>query len=173
MMNYIEKHPQPRCCRECPEVSAEICFHCEHFRERFEVLDSELAEEQLRRNLLRKLLRVKEDDEYFVIRWKPVEHRPVNHTYVLIKEKFEDTGVLCSLGSYEKNRFWYFFDAESSAPADEKQILGWDYLPYDEHPNEREEELFDSFLRKMGRAIREELIKQSELESDDETLREK
>ena len=169
-MNCIEKYPQPECCQKCPESSTEICVQCEHFRDRFEVLDSEWAEEQFRRNLLRKLLRVKDDSDYSVVRWKPVTHRPVNNSYILLKERYIDTGVLCSFGSYEKNRFWHVIDLDNSIPADENEILGWDYLPYDEHPNEREEELFDAFMKKMGRAIREEMEKQAE--AYDESLQE-
>lgn len=161
-MNYIEKHPKPQCCKVCPEMSVEVCFHCEHLRERFEVLDSELAEEQLRRYLLRKLLKVETDEDYFVLRWKPVTHRPVNNTYVLLKERDEEFGVMSCVGCYEKDQFWYFGDGDTSDSVPENRILGWDYLPYDDHLNENEEKLLDAFLKRMGKAIREEMKKQEE-----------
>lgn len=161
-MNYIKIHPQPQCCEECPEMSVEICFHCEHFQEKFAVLDSELAEEHLRRNLLRKLLKVERDEDYSVLYWKPVTQRPVNATYVLLKERDPEFGVMSSLASYEKNRFWYFGDWADKDPVNESRILGWDYLPYDDHLNEKEEKLFDAFLTQMGRAIREEMDNLSE-----------
>ena len=161
-MNYIEKHPKPQCCRDCPEGSVEICFHCEHFREKFVVLDSELAEEQLRRQVLRKLLKVERDEDYSVIRWKSVSHRPVNATYVLLKERDEEFGVVCWLAAYEKNKFWYFDYEKPKDSVNESNILGWDYLPYEDHLNEEAEKAFDSFMTQMGKVIGEEWRKQIE-----------
>ena len=168
-MNYIEKRPRPQCCRECPEGSVEICFHCAHFREKFEVSDSELAEEKRRRQQLRTLLNVERDEDYSIIRWKPVSHRPVNATYVLLKERDEEFGVTCWLATYERNRFRYFDYGDSKEAVDESRVLGWDYLPYEDHLNEDEEKAFDAYLNNMGRAIREEWRKQLEKTMGEET----
>lgn len=167
-MNYIEKHPQPQCCRDCPEGSVEICFHCGHFQDRFEILDADLAEEQLRRSLLRKLLKVERDEEYSIIRWKPVSHRPVNATYVLLKEWDEEFGVVCWLAAYEKNHFWYFDYGESKQPVNEQTILGWAYLPYEDHLDEEKEKAFDAFMSRMGKAIQDVWKKQLEKDGDEE-----
>ena len=166
-MNYIAKHPQPQCCKDCPEISVEICFHCEHFREKFEVLDSEYAEEQLRRQLLRKLLKVERDEDYFVVRWKPISCRPVNATYVLLKERDDEFGVVTWLANYENERFSYYGGGAYSDEVDESKILGWDYLPYDEHWDRATDERFEAFMKNMGKLIREKLEPQSQEESSD------
>jgi len=161
-MNYIERHPKPQCCIECPEISVEICFHCEHFREKFVVQDSELAEERMRRRMLRTLLKVECDEDYSIIRWKPITHRPVNATYVLLKERDEEFGVVTWLATYEKDKFWYFDYEKPESPVDESGILGWDYLPYEEHLDEEKEKAFDAFMKRMGKLVCDEWKKHLE-----------
>ena len=121
-----------------------------------------MAEELLRRKLLRKLLKVARDDDYSILRWRPATKRPVENTYVLLKEWDEEFGVISSFGCYEGRKFWYFSSVKPDRPVDESRILGWDYLPYDDHPNEEEEKLMEVYLRKMGRLMWEEFRSQWE-----------
>ena len=65
------------------------------------------------------------------------------------------------------SNFFPVFDFLFNSPSvDETKILGWDYLPYEEHLNEEREKIFDAFLTRLGRSIREKLL---ERQKDEKT----
>lgn len=132
-MNYIEKEPLPLCCKDCRETDTETCIHCVHFSERYEIENSILYELETRDRLIRKLLRVNSELDYDILLWKPVEKRPAEFSYILIREFDEELGLICSAASYEKGQFWYFYPDAPTTPVQEEKLIGWCYFPYDTH----------------------------------------
>ncbi len=65
-----------------------------------------------------------------IIRWhSPSTRTPIDATYVLIRQKYEDGHPLCFEGSYERGCFWYLPGGPES-PVELSTITGWAYLPY-------------------------------------------
>jgi len=156
-MEYRERNTIPHCCKVCGETREALCFICEHFHEKYELADERLVLQRVRQRLLRKLLNVNSELDYYIIRWKSVNKRPQNFSYLLIMELDEELGTISSAASYEKGKFWYMGGSMNEVPVDERKILGWDYLPYDEHRDEKEDCCLDVLLKNAGNMIREEI----------------
>lgn len=162
-MEYIEKKTLPQKCTECKArkkaeaegiTSIEYCYHCGHEFERYELVDMNEFEENVKRYRLRKILGVKSNDDFSILIWKkPSEERPREESYVLIKYTDDVVGVTTSNAAYEKGKFWYFYPQGEGGEINEKVILGWDYYPYNEDFRQKmtDEELkaIDEFLREM------------------------
>lgn len=90
-------------------TSIEYCYHCDHEFERYELVDMNEFEENVKRYRLRKILGVKSNDDFSILIWKkPGEERPREESYVLIKYMDDVVGVTTSNAAYEKGKFGTF-----------------------------------------------------------------
>ena len=157
-MEYRQRNQLPPFCKSCGETSEAMCFICEHFHEKYVLADEKQIIDRTRRHLLRKLLQVDSELDYYVIRWKPVTQRPANYSYVLIEELDDEIGTFSCAASYEKDKFWYFNNGSGDIPVDETRIVGWDYFPYDRHEKEEHaEEVLDAIFGNLKQFIRGEI----------------
>lgn len=167
-MEYKERNQLPPHCKACGETSEAMCFICDHFHEKYALADEKLVIDRARRRLMRKLLQVESDLDYYVLRWKPVTQRPADYSYVIIEELDDELGMISCAASYENNRFWYFNNGIGATPVEEEQIMGWDYFPYDSHENEKKaNEALKGFFGNLGQSIRREI--EDILEGTDES----
>jgi len=68
-----------------------------------------------------------------IIQWRPRKERPDNGSYILLKCLDESGSLSCEFCSYENGCFIYRYDNETWGEVNEAVILGWSYLPFDEH----------------------------------------
>lgn len=155
MMQYKERHPRPDVCGNCPEWSIKACLDCEHIRQRYEIDDLDWLNEKERLRLLRDLLEVEREDQYHILLWKPRDQRPAEDTNILILQCDDEFGHYCIPGHYCGGLFWY---CEGGSPVDvmeEEAIIGWDYYPYEEHPDAALEDLIFDRVKAFAKEVRE------------------
>ena len=154
-MRYKERHTRPDVCENCPEWSIKACLDCEHIRQRYEIDDLDWLNEVERLRLLRDLLEVEREEQYHVLRWKPCSRLPVEETNVLVLQCDAEFGHYCTPAYIRGGLFWY---CEGGAPVDvmeEATIIGWDYYPYEEHPDAYLEKLIFERVKAFAKDVRE------------------
>ncbi len=73
-----------------------------------------------------------EREEITVIHWRPVEERPEEGRYVLIQYIDDADDLACDWAAYENGKFAYAYDRRAWGEINERIILGWSYLPFDD-----------------------------------------
>ena len=154
-MRYKERLPRPAVCENCPEWSIKACWDCEHIRQRYDIDELDWLNESENLRLLRLFLEVEREEQYHVLRWKPHHIQPVEERDVLLLLVSPDLGHYCVPGFYRSGLFWF---RESASPVEDEEdgtLIGWDYYPYDEHPNPKFENLIYEHLVSFGKDVRE------------------
>jgi hypothetical protein len=89
--------------------------------------------ERVKQYRMRQILQVESNGDFSVLIWKkPQEERPRERSNVLVKYMDEIEGVLTCDATYVKERFWCYDLNGGREEIDEREILGWDYYPYNE-----------------------------------------
>ena len=154
-MNYKERVPRPTVCENCPEWSIKACWDCEHIRQRYEIDELDWLNETENLRLLRLLLGVEREEQYHVLCWKPRHMLPVEESDILMLLENPDLGHHCTAGRYRGGMFLF---CESGSPVDDQEgdtLIGWDYYPYEEHPDPGFENLVYEHLTSFGKDVRE------------------
>ena len=154
-MRYKERIPCPAVCENCPEWSIKACWDCEHIRQRYVIDELDWLNESESLRILRSFLEVEREEQYLVLRWKPQHTPPVENSDVLMLLVSPEYGHYCVPGLYRGGLFWF---RESTSPVDDGEdgtLIGWDYYPYEEHPNPKFENLVYEHLLAFGKDVRE------------------
>ncbi len=78
-------------------------------------------------------MRERNNHEISVIRWRSPKERPDNGSYILLKCLDEEENVVCEYCAYENGYFLYIYSDGAWGEINEDIILGWSYLPFDDH----------------------------------------
>ena len=81
---------------------------------------------------MRRMMKRPEAKKFTIIQWHPVEERPSEGRYILIQYIDADGELACDWAAYEKGRFIYIYPHGAWGEINEKVILGWSYLPFDD-----------------------------------------
>ena len=72
-----------------------------------------------------------EPKKFTIIQWQPIEKRPEEGRYLLIQYIDPSGERACEYVSYENGYFIYTYPSGSWGEINEKVLLGWSYLPFD------------------------------------------
>ncbi len=73
------------------------------------------------------------NNEISVIHWRSRNERPDNGSYILLKCMDEEGNTVCEYCAYENGYFIYIYNDGTWGEVNEDIILGWSYLPFDNH----------------------------------------
>jgi len=64
-------------------------------------------------------------------------------------------GHYCTPGHYRGGLFWYCEGGSPVGVMKEDAIIGWDYYPYEEHPDAALEDMLFGFVKAFAKDVRE------------------
>lgn len=69
---------------------------------------------------------------FSIVLWTdPRKSLPEEGSYLMVKERDLELGIVCSEAAFEHGAFWYIVPS-SAKPIPPQNILAWAYMPYDE-----------------------------------------
>lgn len=97
----------------------------------FTIIDASAAEQVIKREKIRQILGLSSCDDFSIIQWNdPQKVKPFNATYVLLKVKEPELGLICYDAAYENGRF---LNMDSDSTISVGKIVAWSYPPFDDY----------------------------------------